>query len=62
MQSNMGGIDRVLRAVVGVGLIGWGVKSGNPWFYIGVIPLFTAACILVPGIPSVWSEYEKTVT
>jgi hypothetical protein len=42
MQRNMGGIDRAVRAVVGLGLIGWGVKSGNPWFYLGAIPLITA--------------------
>ena len=45
----MGGIDRALRAVVGLGLIGWGVKSGNPWFYIGVIPLLTALIAWCPA-------------
>jgi len=42
MNKNMGGIDRTLRLVVGTALIGWAIVSGNPWGYVGVIPLFTA--------------------
>jgi len=42
MKKNMGGIDRTLRLVVGAGLIGWAVVSGNPWGYVGAIPLVTA--------------------
>jgi len=43
---------RPIRIVVGLGLIGYGVFSGNAWFYLGVIPLiaglvnFCPACII----------------
>ncbi|DAB28799.1 MAG: hypothetical protein A2513_11560 [Sulfurimonas sp. RIFOXYD12_FULL_33_39] len=30
---------RVVRIVVGLGLIATGVVVGNAWFYLGVIPL-----------------------
>ncbi len=41
MTKNMGGIDRILRIIVGAGLVFWGYQSGNPWFYLGAIPLVT---------------------
>jgi len=43
MKKNIGSIDRVIRALVGIGLIIWGVTAQNWWGAIGVIPLFTAA-------------------
>jgi len=42
MNKNMGTVDRSLRAVVGAGLVIWAVVAGNPWGYLGVIPLATA--------------------
>ena len=32
---------RHIRIVLGLALIGYGVYSGNAWFYLGVIPLFS---------------------
>lgn len=43
MKQNVGGIDRILRLVVGLALIAWGVLTGNMWGLIGIIPLATAA-------------------
>lgn len=43
MKQNVGGIDRILRLVVGLALIGWGVAAQNMWGLIGIIPLATAA-------------------
>lgn len=43
MKKNVGSIDRVIRALAGIGLIAWGVTTQNWWGAIGVIPLFTAA-------------------
>jgi len=33
--------NRIIRIVVGLALIGYGVYSGNAWFYLGVLPLIT---------------------
>ena len=33
--------NRIVRIVVGLALIGYGVYSGNAWFYLGAIPLIT---------------------
>ncbi|MCW8906265.1 MAG: DUF2892 domain-containing protein [Sedimenticola sp.] len=43
MKKNVGSIDRVIRALAGIGLIAWGVAAQNWWGAIGIIPLFTAA-------------------
>jgi Inner membrane protein YgaP-like, transmembrane domain len=41
MNANVGGVDRVLRIVVGLALIAWAVLGGPVWAWIGVIPLAT---------------------
>jgi hypothetical protein len=42
MNQNVGGADRILRIVLGLGLIGWGVATQNWWGAIGAVPLATA--------------------
>jgi len=44
MKSNVGGIDRILRIVLGLVLIGLTV-SGNigVWGWLGIVPLATGA-------------------
>ena len=41
MKSNVGGMDRVLRIVAGLAILGWGVMSGNWLGAIGLVPLAT---------------------
>ncbi len=42
MAANVGGIDKILRIVVGAGLIGSTVAGLLPvWGYIGIVPLAT---------------------
>ena len=44
MTKNVGGIDRILRIIVGVALIGLTVTGViGVWGWIGVVPLATAA-------------------
>ena len=49
MQTNVGGIDRILRAVIGLALIAltWAGTIGV-WGWIGVVPLLTAALGFCP--------------
>jgi Protein of unknown function (DUF2892) len=44
MKSNVGGIDRIIRIVLGLALIGLTV-TGNigVWGWVGVVPLATGA-------------------
>ena len=43
MKANVGGIDRIVRGVAGIGLIAWALMGGPVWAWIGVVPLLTAA-------------------
>ncbi len=43
MKANVGGIDKILRIVAGIALIGMAVTGLiGMWGYIGVVPLLTA--------------------
>ena len=47
MTPNVGGIDRVLRVILGVVLVALAVMGTiGPWGWIGLVPLATAA----PGV------------
>lgn len=43
MKKNEGNLDRVIRVVLGVGIIGAGVYMQNWLGLIGIVPLATAA-------------------
>jgi hypothetical protein len=43
MTTNMGQIDRILRAVVGAVVVIWGLMAGNWLGVIGLVLLGTAA-------------------
>ncbi len=40
--KNEGTVDRAVRAVAGIALIGWAVAGGPVWAWIGILPLATA--------------------
>lgn len=52
MKANVGGIDRILRIVAGLALIGL-TLTGNigVWGWIGVVPLATGAVGFCPLYP-----------
>jgi hypothetical protein len=50
MKFNVGGIDRILRIVVGLGLVAWAALLGGPvWAWIGIVPLATGAIGTCPA-------------
>lgn len=52
MTANVGGIDRVLRAVAGIVLIALVfVGPQTPWGWIGLVPLLTAVVRFCPFYP-----------
>ena len=52
MNTNVGGIDRILRIVVGAALLGTAVAGiGLPWTWIGVVPLATGLFKFCPFYP-----------
>lgn len=50
MKFNVGGIDRILRILVGLGLVAWAALLGGPvWAWIGIVPLATGAIGTCPA-------------
>ena len=48
MNANVGGIDRILRILVGLALIAWALMGGPVWAWIGVVPLATGLIKFCP--------------
>ncbi len=42
MKKNVGGVDRVLRALLGVAILAAGVVFKSYWGAVGLVPLVTA--------------------
>jgi hypothetical protein len=59
MKSNVGGIDRVVRILVGAALIGWTFVGGPVWAWVGVVPLVTALVGFCPVYPLVGVSTAK---
>jgi hypothetical protein len=49
MPKNVGSIDRILRALIGLALIAWAVLGGPIWAWIGIVPLATAGMSFCPA-------------
>jgi Inner membrane protein YgaP-like, transmembrane domain len=49
VAKNMGGLDRVVRAILGVAILGLGLSRGAWWGWIGLIPLGTALMARCPA-------------
>ncbi len=42
MKKNIGGIERVIRVIAGLGIISLAVIGPKtPWAYLGIVPLLT---------------------
>jgi hypothetical protein len=52
MKANVGGIDRILRIVIGLVLVALAVTGTvGPWGWIGLVPLATGALGFCPLYP-----------
>ncbi|MBC3869204.1 YgaP family membrane protein [Undibacterium oligocarboniphilum] len=48
MKVNVGSIDRIVRIIVGLALIGWALAGGPLWAWIGIVPLATSLVGICP--------------
>jgi len=49
MKPNVGGVDRVIRVVLGIILLAMGVYFKSWWGVIGIVPLLTATISWCPA-------------
>jgi hypothetical protein len=60
MKLNVGGVDRILRIVVGAALVGTTALGVIPvWGYIGIIPLATGLIGFCPLYPILGFSSKK---
>ena len=48
MKANIGTVDRVVRVIVGLAIIGAGIYFRNRWGLLGLLPLLTAGIRFCP--------------
>lgn len=61
MKANVGGIDRILRIVVGLALVGWVLFAGGPvWAWVGVVAIATGFINFCPLYPLLGINTCKT--
>jgi len=51
MTTNVGGIDKLIRIILGLGIIGAGVYYQSWWGAVGAIPLLTGFIGYCPAYP-----------
>lgn len=49
MTANVGGVDRIVRAVVGIAILGAGLYFKSWWGLVGLVPLGTAVFRICPA-------------
>jgi len=49
MKTNVGGIDRILRYIVGLALLGAGLYFKSWWGLVGLLPILTATFRFCPA-------------
>ncbi len=42
MKKNVGSADKVIRIILGVAIIAFGIYNQSWWGLVGIVPLFTA--------------------
>lgn len=51
MKTNVGGIDKILRILVGLALVAWAIMGGPVWAWVGVVALGTGLIGFCPIYP-----------
>jgi hypothetical protein len=49
MKTNIGSIDRLVRIVIGLALLGAGIVLHSWWGLVGLVPLLTAVVRFCPA-------------
>jgi len=64
MKKNVGGVDRIVRFILGLVIVIWGIVAQSWWGLIGLVPILTASINWCPlylpfGISTCKTNTEK---
>jgi len=59
MKKNVGSADKILRIIIGIGIIGAGVYYQSWWGAIGAIPILTAVVNFCPAYTLIGLSTKK---
>jgi len=59
MKKNVGSADKILRIIIGIGIIGAGVYYQSWWGAIGAIPIATAVMNFCPAYALIGLSTKK---
>ena len=59
MEKNVGSADKILRIIIGIGIIGAGVYYQSWWGAIGAIPILTAVVNFCPAYTLIGLSTKK---
>ena len=48
MKKNVGNIDRFIRIILGLALIGFAIVTNSWWGFVGIVPILTAVMSYCP--------------
>jgi len=59
MKTNIGSVDRIIRVLIGLAILGAGLAYHSLWGLIGLVPLLTAVVRFCPAyLPFGLSTYS----
>ena len=61
MRKNVGSADKVIRIILGVAIIAFGIYSQSWWGLVGIVPLFTALVGWCPAYSLIGVSTDKKV-
>ena len=61
MKKNVGSADKVIRIILGVAIIAFGIYSQSWWGLVGIVPLFTAFIGWCPAYNLIGVSTDKKV-
>lgn len=61
MKKNVGSADKVIRIILGVAIIAFGIYNQSWWGLVGIVPLFTAFIGWCPAYTLIGVSTDKKV-
>lgn len=61
MKKNIGSADKIIRIILGVAIIAYGIYNQSWWGVVGIVPLFTAFINWCPAYSLIGVSTNKKI-